>query len=143
MTVKDVFNSAMALADRLDSSGTAETADNAEYLNRTLAICNLLQPELYRFTRKWNNHKQAPYLTDLDDDIALDEDMNTPFIYGVTAHLFIKDDPAISSFYWQRYEEFKAQLKQRPYEELREQTEKKPSEPEDIIDEYNILTGGE
>ena len=49
-TAQQIFEMAIALMDAQSDAGEADTADNAEYKNRTLPVLNILRGELYPFS---------------------------------------------------------------------------------------------
>lgn len=117
-TGQRVFDLAMGLMGAVDSAGLTDTADTADYKNRTLLVLNVLRGELYPFSdtytsildvnsvaidgRRPFNAVIADFTTaiDLDDVIA-----QSVMPYGLAAHLLLDEDPATANFFQQRYEE--------------------------------------
>jgi len=133
----DVFKSAMALMDEMDST------DYSEYCERSVNILNGLIQECYPYSdtyvRPTNNKRSVPdMLTETDirnctDDLNLDDYVCYAVMpYGLAAHLFIDDNPASAGFFQQRYEELLNRLK----------TEGILAESEDIYDVYSSDPNG-
>lgn len=133
-TGMNVFENAITLMDELNDAGAYQHEDTVEYKNRTKAILNVLQGELYPYSdtyrknAEWEKGRRpiAAPITDLDAVIDLDDYICTSVMpYGLAAHLLMDENPSTASFFQQRYDELKAQL-QRGL----------PAESEDIIDIY-------
>ena len=114
ITGMDVFQRAITMMDELDDSGKYKYEDTTEYLNRTLAILNVLQGELYFYSDtfpKWQEWEQGrrPVLMPLQDlYTAIDLDdycAGTVMPYGLAAHLLLDENPQTAGFFQQRYEE--------------------------------------
>ena len=116
-SAQNVFELTMALIDELTENGKADTADTAEYKNRTLQLINIMQGELYPFSDAFDlpeNGKRAiavpvinfeESITSLDDYIC-----RSVLPYGLAAHLLLDENPAVAGTCLQRYEELKASL---------------------------------
>ena len=114
ITGMDVFQRAITMMDELDDSGKYRHDDTVEYQNRTLAILNILQGELYFHSDtfpKWQEWEagRRPVLmplTDLYTAIDLDDYCaGTVMPYGLAAHLLLDENPTAAGFFEQRYEE--------------------------------------
>ena len=112
-TVIDVFDIAMGLMDEISSTGASESADTAEYRTRTLRIINNLQQELYPLSDSYavaaaGKRPVLARLAVLTDVIGLDDYLTqTVLPYGLAAALLLDENPAVASFFQQRYEELK------------------------------------
>ena len=133
----DVFKSAMALMDEMDSN------DYSEYCERSVNILNGLIQECYPYSdtyvRPTDNKRSTPeMMTETDirnclSDLDLDDYIcYTVLPYGLAAHLFIDDNPASAGFFQQRYEELLNRLK----------SEGRLSVSEDIYDVYSSQQDG-
>lgn len=118
MTAREVFVRAMHLSDNTDENGSDAftNSDNKEYRNRTLAIINMLQNELYPYSDTYKTEAgKRPVLemlTDFETDIGLDDFCaGTVLVYGLAARLFTDENGNIASFYEQEYERLLNQLK--------------------------------
>lgn len=126
-----IFEHTMALIDELNDAGEADTADTAEYKNKTLPLLNILQGELYQYsdTYKRRNDSKRPVLyplESLEDYLNLDDYIcQTVLPYGLAAHLLVDENPTMAAFFQQRYEELKAGLRNGI-----------PGMSEDIVDVY-------
>lgn len=119
-TGTDVFQRAITLMDELDDSGKYRHDDTVEYQNRTLAILNLLQGELYSYSdtfpkrQEWETGRRpvlAP-LESLYDEIDLDDYCaGTVMPYGLAAHLLLDENPSAAGFFQQRYDDLIAGLR--------------------------------
>lgn len=114
-TAQQIFESAMALMDSLSDSGAADTADNAEYKARTLAILNLLRGELYPYSDTYEaqdgGRATANLIRDFTSPVNLDDYIcQSVMPCGLAAHLLLTEDPATANFFQQRYDELKATL---------------------------------
>lgn len=114
ITGKDVFDRAVTMMDELNDAGETTYADTQEYLNRTLAILNTLQGELYFYSdtfpkwQEWESGRRPILmpLPDLDTPIDLDDYCaGTVLPYGLAAHLLLDENPSTAGFFQQRYEE--------------------------------------
>lgn len=135
-TAQDVFEKAMSIMDELSDEGQADTADTAEYKNRTLFILNVLAGELYPYsdTFEYGDDGVRPIVAvieDFDDNIGLDDYCCRSILpYGLVAHLWLDENPTGASYCQQRYDELKATL-----------SRGLPQVSEDITDVYG-LNGG-
>lgn len=118
-TAQNVFELSMALMDELNEAGEANTADNAEYKNRTLNILNVLQGELFPFSDRYAESDSGKGRRPIAKPIisfeavieSLDEFICTSVLpYGLAAHLLMDENPAAAGFFQQRYEELKREL---------------------------------
>ena len=114
ITGMDVFQRAITMMDELDDSGKFRHDDTVEYQNRTLAILNILQGELYFYSdtfptwQEWEAGRRPVLqpLTDLYTEIDLDDYCaGTVMPYGLAAHLLLDENPTAAGFFQQRYEE--------------------------------------
>ena len=135
-TPQDVFEIAMSIMDELSDSGEADTADTAEYKNRTVPILNVLAGELYPYsdTYEYDEDGIRPIvrvIEDFSDNIGLDDYCCRSILpYGLVAHLLLDENPTSASYCQQRYDELKATL-----------TRGLPQVSEDIGDVYGYNGG--
>ena len=139
-TAQDIFDEAMALMDEVNEQGLTDTADTAEYKNRTLYILNILRGELYPYSDTYITNKKGyrpitALIEDFDTEIDLDDYIcESVMPYGLAAHLFLDENPSAASFFQQRYEEL-----------LRKLARGLPVVSEEIVDVHfgnNTDTGG-
>ena len=114
-TAQQIFDYAIAIMDSQSEAGLSDTADNAEYKNRTLQILNTMAGELYLYSdtcERDDDGRPVPALIrawdkpiDLDDYIC-----RTVMPYGLAAHLLLAEDPSVAGYCQQRYDELKAGL---------------------------------
>jgi len=129
-TALQIFEMAIALMDSQSDDGQADTADNAEYKNRTLPILNILRGELYPYSDTYEADDEgrplATIIKTFDKPIDLDDYICQGVMpYGLAAHLLLAEDPATANFFQQRYDELKNKL-----------SIGMPSSSEDIVDLY-------
>ena len=114
ITGMDVFQRAITMMDELNDEGKYRYDDTDEYRNRTLAILNVLQGELYFYSdtfpkyQDWETGRRPVLmpLTDLYTAIDLDDYCaGTVMPYGLAAHLLLDENPSAAGFFQQRYEE--------------------------------------
>ncbi len=139
LTSLNVLERAITLMDELSDSGAYDHADTAEYKQRTLAILNILQNELYPYSdtfpksQDWDKGRRpvlAP-LANLSTVIDLDDYCSgTVLPYGLAAHLLLNEDPQLANYCQQRYDELKSSLMRG-----------RPAESEDIVDIYGPCGG--
>lgn len=119
ITGMDVFQRAITMMDELNDSGEYAHEDTTEYQNRTLAILNILQGELYFYSdtfpksQEWASGRRPVLtpLTDLTSAIDLDDYCaGTVMPYGLAAHLLLDENPTAAGYFQQRYDELKAGL---------------------------------
>ena len=119
ITGMNVFQRAITMMDELSDEGKYKYDDTDEYRNRTLAILNVLQNELYPFSdtfpkyTEWDTGRRPVLLPleDLNTEIDLDDYCaGTVLPYGLAAHLLLDENPSAAGFFQQRYDELKAQL---------------------------------
>lgn len=108
-TCMDVFQRVMHLSDNGDeNTGEYDIPDNKEYKYRLLSIYNTIVCELYPYSDTSSHiagKRAVPApLTDLDQEIDLDDYCIEVMVYGVAARMFTSEDAAIASFYEQEYE---------------------------------------
>lgn len=117
INAQGVFDLTMAIIDEVSDNGKTDTADTAEYKNRTLHILNVLQGELYPFSDAYT--KAEPGKRAIAEPIinftaainSLDDYICTSVLpYGLAAHLLIDENPSSASFFQQRYDELKMYL---------------------------------
>ena len=137
ITGMDVFQRAITMMDELSDEGKYRYEDTDEYRNRTLAILNVLQGELYPYSDTYKKNSEwakgrRPVLKPLDDLFsAIDLDdycAGTVLPYGLAAALLLDENPTTANFFQQRYDELKASLMRGM-----------PAESEDITDIYGGL----
>ena len=119
ITGMDVFQRAITIMDELNDAGKYKHDDTTEYLNRTLAILNILQNELYPYSdtcpkyTEWESGRR-PVLMPLEDlysEIDLDDYCaGTVLPYGLAAHLLLDENPTAAGYFQQRYDELKMGL---------------------------------
>jgi hypothetical protein len=141
ITGMDVFQRAITMMDELNDAGQYRHADTKEYQDRTLAILNVLQNELYPYSdtcpkyTEWEKGRR-PVLLPLEDlytEIDLDDYCSgTVLPYGLAAHLLLDENPSAAGYFQQRYDELKAMLMSGAG---------RPGESEDIMDLYGPCGG--
>ena len=109
-TAQKVFDKAMAIIDALDDSGASVNDDTLDYKNRAVAIINILQSELYRYSDSYTSAAGVrPIIGEiesLDDNLRIDDFLTRTIMpYGLTYHLLVPEDPAAAGVYLQRYQE--------------------------------------
>ena len=119
ITGMDVFQRAITMMDELNDEGKYKHDDTKEYQDRSLAILNTLQNELYPYSdtypkwQEWENGRR-PVLLPMDDlyiEIDLDDYCaGTVLPYGLAAHLLLDENPTSAGFFQQRYDELKMAL---------------------------------
>ena len=129
-TAQQIFEMSIALMDSVSDDGKADTADNTEYKNRTLAILNILRGELYPYSDTYEADDEgrpvATIIKSFDKPVDLDDYICQSVLpYGLAAHLLLAEDPATANFFQQRYDELKNRL-----------SIGMPAASEDIIDVY-------
>lgn len=130
-TAQEVFAAAMGLMDELSETGGTDTADTAEYKNRTLLLLNILRGELYPYSDDYDNDTDgyrpiARIVEDFETALPLDDYIcQSVMPYGLAAHLLLDENPSAAAFFNQRYEELKAGL-----------ARGLPRMSEDIVDVY-------
>jgi len=136
ITGMDVFQRAITMMDELNDAGKYRHDDTVEYQNRTLAILNVLQNELYPYSdtfpkwQEWETGRRAVLmpLGSLSEEIDLDDYCaGTVLPYGLAAHLLLDENPSTAGFFQQRYDELRAMLMS---------GSGKRAESEDIVDLY-------
>lgn len=110
MTGYEIYDAALVLMDANND------ADTSEYESKALSIINTLSGELYPYSDTFDDSVSGrpicPVLTDLGNDVALDEYCcGTVLPYGLAAHLLLDENPTTASFLNQRYTELLAGLK--------------------------------
>ena len=120
ITGMDVFQRAITMMDELNDEGKYKHDDTKEYQDRSLAILNILQNELYPYSDtcpKWQEWESGrrPILLPLDDlytSIDLDDYCaGTVLPYGLAAHLLLDENPTAAAFFQQRYEDLLDRLR--------------------------------
>lgn len=113
-----IFEKAMHLMDEADeSTGLADTANTADYKHRTLPILNVLRVECFPYSDTYavtepGKRPVCPEITDFDSEIGLDDGIGQGVLpYGLAAHLLLDENPALASYFQQRYEELLNALK--------------------------------
>ena len=115
----DVFQRAITMMDELNDDGKYKHEDTKEYQNRTLAILNILAPELYPYSdtceknQEWEEGRRPvmAWIESLYDNIDLDDYCaGTVLPYGLAAHLLMDENPTSANFFQQRYDELKSRL---------------------------------
>ena len=122
-TAQTIFDSAMTLMDEVSSSGLTDTSDTAEYKNRTLAILNLLQVELYplsdTYTVATAGTRPIPTrITDFTSAIANVDDVIAQGImpYGLAGKLLAGEGDSRGNYFLETYAELKRQFSNAPAE---------------------------
>jgi hypothetical protein len=117
-----VFDRAIHLMDEQDeNSGATLTADTKEYKLRTLSILNVLRNELYPLSDNYPVSENGtrpilPLLTEFEDNIGLDDAVSQGILpYGLAAYLLLGEDNSKANFFNQKYEEMKANFRQRSF----------------------------
>ena len=137
ITGMDIFQRAVTIMDELSDEGKYKYEDTDEYRNRTLAILNILQNELYPFSDTYKKNDEwkrgrRPVLESLDDlytELDLDDYCaGSVMPYGLAAHLLLNEGPSTANFCQQRYEEMKAEAQRGM-----------PAYSEEIVDLYGGL----
>ena len=141
ITGMDVFQRAITMMDELNDEGNYRHDDTKEYQDRTLAILNILQNELYPYSdtcpkyTEWEKGRR-PVLLPLEDlYAAIDLDdycSGTVLPYGLAAHLLLDENPSAAGYFQQRYDELKNMLMSGAG---------RPGESEDIMDLYGPCGG--
>lgn len=120
VTGMDVFQRAINLMDELNDDGQYRHDDTVEYQNRTLAILNILQGELYFYSdtfpkrQEWEAGRRPVLqpITSLYEAIDLDDYCaGTVMPYGLAAHLLLDENPSSAGYFQQRYEELLNRLR--------------------------------
>lgn len=111
-TAQWVFEKAMHLMDEVnESTGQADTNDTNEYKNRTLPILNVLRIECFPASDTYEvtqpgKRPVCPEIPDFQTPIGLDDGICQGVLpYGLAAHLLLDENPAVASYFQQRYEE--------------------------------------
>lgn len=111
-TVQAVFDKAMYLIDaQNESTGATVTSDTQEYKVRTVGILNNLIDEVYPAsdTFAYTESGKRPALPDIEgftDELDLDARCVREILpLGLAAELMKDENPAISNYFRQRYEE--------------------------------------
>lgn len=135
-TGMQIFEMTMALSDNLTVSsgnGIADTGENADYKSRIVPIINSCLPELYPYSGGAAAASGRPvprFLTSLSESVDLDDSLaRGVLVHGVTALLFVNENPALASVHEQKYHEKLARLRNIP------------AEWESIADCYGTLPG--
>jgi hypothetical protein len=128
----------MHLMDEVnESTGQADTGDTKEYKNRTIPILNVLRNECFPASDTYKvlspgKRPICPEITNFDVKIGLDDYICQSVLpYGLAAHLLLDENPAVASFFQQRYEEALEQAKRGI-----------PAAAEDIVDLYGGIEHG-
>lgn len=111
-TARNIFDQAMFIAGENDErTGETLTRDTAEYEKRTLGILNTIRNELYPYSDTFvhgagGRRGVCPEIKTMDQYLDLDDVVaQTIMPYGLLSHLLTDDNPALASFYQERYEE--------------------------------------
>lgn len=138
-TAQDIFDSAIKKIDEQnESTGATVTADTKPYLVRTVSLLNGLIPEVYPFSDTYTPSGEGkrpvcPLPTELTDELDLDQFLCTAVLpWGLAALFVLDDDKAKADFFWQRFEEMKAEAKRTL-----------PAETSSIEDVYGGIEHGE
>ena len=108
-TPMDVFERMIHLSDNGDeATGQYDIRDNLEYKNRLLSIINTILNELYPYSDTFVSvpGKRATLepLTDLDEEIDLDNTCIEILVHGVAAKMFLTEDSVFANYCQQEYE---------------------------------------
>ena len=138
-TAQWVFEKAMHLMDEADeSTGLADTANTADYKNRTLSVLNVLRVECFPYSDTYavtepGKRPVCPEIEDFDSEIGLDDGICQGVLpYGLAAHLLLDENPSLASYFQQRYEELLNALKKGM-----------PTGSEDIVSLYGGIEYGQ
>lgn len=111
-TVQAVFDKAMYLIDaQNESTGSTNTADTREYKVRTIGILNTLIDIVYPASDTWvsEDDGKRPALPDIEsfeDELDLDARIVRDVLpKGLAAKLLSEEDPALSNYFQQLFEE--------------------------------------
>lgn len=133
-----VFKMAMSLMDELSTvNGSADTAENREYRDRTLDILNMLTGELYpysdNFPRSCTGRPVAPPVKSFEEAICLDDYICRSLLpYGLAARLLLAEDPESALWCENKFQMLKSSL-----------SAGYPAQWEEIEDVYSGLGHGE
>lgn len=132
---QQIFEMAMDLMDERSADGMIPAGDTAEYHNRTLSILNMLRGELYPYSDTYTAEGEdgrpiATYIKNFTSPVDMDDYICQSIMpYGLAAHLLVDENPSVASFFNQRYEELKRELKNGM-----------PTVSEDIVDIYGGIS---
>lgn len=123
-TALDVFGLSIHLMGEADeTTGATDTPDNLEYKNRTLSLLNILCQECYPLSDTYavataGTRPALDFLTDFTTAIGLDDGICRSVLpYGLAAHLLLSEGrTSEASFFQQRYDEAKANVRAIPRE---------------------------
>ena len=111
-SVQAVFDKAMYLIDaQSENTGATNTADTADYRVRAIGILNTLLDAVYPYsdTYRMDDGGRRPALDDIRDFTdVLDLDariVREVLPYGLAAKLLSEENPALSNYFQQSYEE--------------------------------------
>lgn len=115
-TPMDVFERMIHLSDNGDeATGKYDIQDNREYKFRLLAIINVIINELYPYSDTYVSvpGKRATLepLTDLDEEINLDNTCIEILVHGAAAKMFLTEDSIFANYCQQEYERRLAELR--------------------------------
>ena len=117
-TAQWIFEKAMYLMDEADeSTGAADTAETALYKRRALPILNVLRSECFPYSDTWaltqpGRRPVCPEITGFEQAVGLDDGICQGVLpYGLAAHLLADENPALASYFQQRYEELLEEMK--------------------------------
>ena len=118
-TVREVFDIAVHLMDEQnESTGSTDTTGTREYRLRTPPLLNSLLDRAYPASDTWpgtveerdeagvlrRRRPVCPKVTDMDDEIGLDERLCTGALpYGLAALLLTEEDKSRAEFFWQTF----------------------------------------
>ena len=108
-TPMDVFERVIHLSDNGDeNNGKYDIQDNREYKYRLLSIINTIINELYPYsdtcTHTAGKRATTEPLTELTQEIDLDNYCIEVLVYGVAARMFTDENGSLAGFYEQEYE---------------------------------------
>lgn len=108
-TPTDVFERMIHLSDNGDeNTGKFDIQDNREYKFRLLSIINVIINELYPYSDTYVSvpGKRATLepLTELDEEIDLDNTCIEVLVHGVAANMFLTEDSTFANYCQQEYE---------------------------------------
>ena len=129
ISVREVFDAAMYLMNRLGSTGQTDTRNNESYKARTPALVRLLMQECLAIDD--GAAAAVDEISQLDDALPLDENLCRAAVpYGLAGLLLLEENPGSAAYMIEKYNELR----------VRYQTQK-PSLSEPVFDVYGQSAG--